>query len=276
MGRTVPESIGGECVKALALDFDGVLSDSAAESFVVALRAHAALRAGDRIARLAEELADADATRIRAHSFFRNFVELMPLGNRAEDFAVVLHILDEAGWVDDQAGYDEWRDREPPGFLEVFHERFYRERDEMRRVDPPGWLRLLSPYEPIIDLIRRRAGDVTLCIATAKDRPSVEYLLAAYGIDDLFPAEHVIDKECGRTKRAHLSALRERLNVAFEDITFVDDKANHLFDVATLGVRCALAAWGYNGSRERRQVGEAGHLVCHFDDVETKLFGVTR
>ncbi len=263
-------------MKVLALDFDGVLSDSAAESFLVALRTHATLRPGDRLAELAAELRGADAAWIRAHALYRDFVTLMPLGNRAEDFAVVLHILEAGGWAKDQAEYDTWRAREAPEFLESFHQHFYRERGDWRRLDPDGWLRLVSPYEPVVELIRRRASDATLCIATAKDRPSVEFLLAAYGIDDLFPSERVVDKQHGRTKRAHLTSLRERLSVAFEEITFVDDKANHLLDVATLGVRCALAAWGYNGERERRQAGEAGHLVCSLVDAEQKLFGIMR
>lgn len=275
-GRIVPESSIGAPVKVLALDFDGVLSDSAAESFVVALRTHAVMRPGDRLAKLAAELRGAEPEQIRRHPLYRGFVALMPLGNRAEDFAVVLHILDGGGEVDDQADYDAWRDREPPGFMDAFHQQFYRERAELRDHDRAGWLSLLDPYRPIVELIRRRAGDVTLCIATAKDRPSVEVLLDRYGIADLFPAEHVIDKEYGRTKRAHLTALRDRLDVAFGEITFVDDKANHLIDVASLGVRCALAAWGYNGERERRAVGAAGHLVCSFEDAERKLFGTLR
>ena len=55
-------------------------------------------------------------------------------------------------------------------------------------------------------------------------------------------------------------------------MTFVDDKANHLEDVATLGVRCCLAAWGYNGPREHALARSRGHLVCSLDDVEAELF----
>jgi phosphoglycolate phosphatase-like HAD superfamily hydrolase len=58
----------------------------------------------------------------------------------------------------------------------------------------------------------------------------------------------------------------------FAEITFVDDKVNHLDAVAPLGVRCALAAWGYNGPREHRLAQGRGHLVCHLEDLETQLF----
>jgi hypothetical protein len=70
-----------------------------------------------------------------------------------------------------------------------------------------------------------------------------------------------------------MEELHARTGVPFADITFVDDKLNHLDPVAALGVRCALAAWGYNGERERRDAAKRGHLVCSLTDVERKLYG---
>jgi hypothetical protein len=43
--------------------------------------------------------------------------------------------------------------------------------------------------------------------------------------------------------------------------------------VAGLGVRCGLAAWGYNGRREWEAALRAGHLVLHLHDLEAQLFG---
>jgi phosphoglycolate phosphatase-like HAD superfamily hydrolase len=113
---------------------------------------------------------------------------------------------------------------------------------------------------------------VELAIATAKDRRSVHTLLHAYGIGDLFDDERLLDKETGVSKSAHLEHLRGRFGVDYAEITFLDDKVNHLDDVAKLGVRCGLAAWGYNGEREARLARARGHLVCSLDDVEEQLF----
>jgi phosphoglycolate phosphatase-like HAD superfamily hydrolase len=131
----------------------------------------------------------------------------------------------------------------------------------------------MRPYESFLRILRRRAGDTTYAIATAKDRRSVDVLLREYGIDDLFPAELITDKESGEKKTAHLRRLREVLRLDFPEITFVDDKVNHLDTVAPLGVRCALAAWGYNDRREHALAAGRGYLVCHLDDVELQLFG---
>ena len=121
-------------------------------------------------------------------------------------------------------------------------------------------------------MLRRRAADRVLALATAKDEPSVDILLDLYGIGDLFPGERVVDKAAGRSKRTHLTILAERLGVGFEAMTFVDDKLNHLEDVADLGVRCVLAGWGYNGERERRLATERGFVVCDLGTAEELLF----
>ena len=257
----------------LALDFDGVISDSAFESFVVALRTFVR-KAGEAPATSRfSDLVDVPIAKLDAHPLYQDFLELMPLGNRAEDFAVALCLLDRGEQVADQAGFDLFRESLDADFLAGFHHAFYGEREALRASDPGGWLGLLRPFEAFVSLLRRRAEDRVLARATAKDRVSIDLLLNAYGIAHLFPDALIVDKEAGRSKCSHLELLRESLGVAFEDITFVDDKLNHLEDVSGLGVRCALAAWGYNGERERLLAARLGFLVCDLDDAEDALFG---
>lgn len=251
-------------MKLLALDFDGVISDSAREAFVVALRSYRELRPDSR---LPEVTRASDAPELYA-----SFVERMPLGNRAEDYAVVLAALEAGVPLPDQAAYDGFFATQDADELAAFHTRFYQLRSAWAARDPHGWLSEMSPYPEVLPVLRRRAGDVILAIATAKDRASVERLLAWYGIADLFPSERVLDKEAGRSKRAHLEALSKGTGVAMPEITFVDDKLNHLASVASLGVRCALASWGYNGEREVRDARVQGVLVLSLEDLETQLF----
>jgi phosphoglycolate phosphatase-like HAD superfamily hydrolase len=259
-------------MKVLALDFDGVISHSATESFVVALRTYTAMRPDSGLVASAGDLRDAPRDTVRQHPVYCRFVELMPLGNRAEDFAVALWAIEQGVPLHDQAAYTRERDAQPADFLDAFHENFYRARVHFEESDQRRWLALLGPYPEFVALLERRAGDAQLALATAKDRRSIDILLRHYGLAELLPAERVLDKEMGRSKRAHLTALQARTGVAFEEITFVDDKVNHLDDVAGLGVRCALAAWGYNGEREQEIARERGYLVCTLEDVEARLF----
>ena len=262
-------------MQLLALDFDGVISDSAPECFVVALCPYFRPQNGTSLARppgFDADSAPAPAA-VEAAEFYRPFVELMPLGNRAEDFGIVLSAIDAGATIRDQGDYDRFRAKLSERWLDDFHTAFYEERRAVSERDPVGWERLMEPYPGFLEMLRGRASDAVLAIATAKDRRSVDRLLGSYGARDLFPVERVFDKETGVSKVTHLRALRDQEGVAFAEMTFVDDKVNHLDSVASLGVRCALAAWGYNGDREITLARERGYLVCALDDVEPLLFG---
>jgi phosphoglycolate phosphatase-like HAD superfamily hydrolase len=263
-------------LRLLALDFDGVISDSAPEAFLVAARTFRELRAGSRLeGRLACGRGDGAPARaeVLAHPLYAPFLELMPLGNRAEDYGVMLAALEAGEQIPDQAAYDAWRDRLDRVWLRSFHKTFYRVRAALAESDPAGWSALLRPYPRLLEILRARADSVLLAIATAKDRHSVGRCLRSYGIHDLFPEDRVFDKETGVRKADHLAHLRERFGVPYPEMAFLEDKVNHLDDAAGLGVRCALAAWGYNGERERRHARARGYLVCTLEDVEERLFG---
>jgi phosphoglycolate phosphatase-like HAD superfamily hydrolase len=195
------------------------------------------------------------------------------LGNRAEDYAVALAALDQRCELPDQAAYDAFRAGQDPEWLRAYHRRFYRVRASLMQADPEAWQRLMPPYPDFLEMLRRRAGQVLLAIATAKDRRSVAALLRSYGIHDLFPEDRVLDKETGVTKASHLEHLHRAFGVDYPEMAFVDDKVNHLDAVAPLGVNCCLAAWGYNGPREAALARSRGYRVCTLEEVEVHFFG---
>jgi phosphoglycolate phosphatase-like HAD superfamily hydrolase len=248
-------------MKALVLDFDGVIADSAREAFAVALRTYTALRPGS------------DLPQREPGALYAGFLGIMPLGNRAEDFAVALLALEAGAALADQAAYDAFHAEQDAAWLRQFHLRFYETRAALAAEDPAGWLALMPPYPALLDVLRRRAGDATLAIATAKDRRSVARLLEHYGVADLFAPALVLDKEIGVHKSTHLTHLGRVLGLPYPELTFVDDKVNHLDEAGRLGVRCALAAWGMNGPREHRLAERRGHLVCRLEDFEARIFG---
>ena len=263
-------------MKVLALDFDGVISDSAPECFWVALRTllHVCPDAGYRA--LLESLHELDGAQAREavarDSLYRGFVELMPLGNRAEDFGVALLALAQGLLLETQAAYDRYYASLPASFAADFHRQFYLERDKFRTAEPERWVLLMSPYQELLEALRRHADAVDFAIATAKDAASVSQLVSRYQIEDLLPPAHIFDKEAGRDKRAHLRAVREEFDVEFSDISFIDDKVNHLIPVRELGVRCFLASWGYNGPREYALAQKRGIGACGLDQLESMVF----
>jgi phosphoglycolate phosphatase-like HAD superfamily hydrolase len=247
-------------VRVLALDFDGVICDSAREAFAVALRTYA------------RTLSPGFARDERDEALYAVFVSLMPLGNRAEDYGVALRAIELGRSLPDQAAYDAFHAELDAAALAAFHQQFYREREAWMERDPAGWHAQMRAYPGICEILRRRAGEAQLAIASSKDRHSVRALLVRYGIADLFAERAVLDKETGVSKREHVRLVAERAGVPASEVTFVDDKVNHLEDVAELGARCVLATWGYNGERERRIARARGFLVCTLTDFEARLF----
>lgn len=247
-------------MKLLALDFDGVISDSARECLTVACATWRLLEPGSALARREPD------------ALWEPFLSLMPLGNRAEDFGIALHILERGLEVTSQEAYDAFRATLPAEWLREFHRRFYRERAALARADRAAWLAAMRPYPEMVDLLPRLAGHVDLAIATAKDGATVRAVLEHHGLAHWFPEERVLDKETGRSKARHLERLALETGVPFGRIAFVDDKLNHLDAVAPLGVRCLLAAWGYNGPREHVLARQRGYDVCQPREIEARLF----
>jgi phosphoglycolate phosphatase-like HAD superfamily hydrolase len=261
--------------RLLALDFDGVISDSAPESFAVALLTYTQMIKGssfdDRRAVLESGCLPAPDL-LAQDPLYVAFIGLMPLGNRAEDFAISLSALEAGRSPADQAAYDAFRSELDEDWLQQFHHRFYENRAALSQRDSTGWRRMMGPYLPFLEILHRRSGDALLAIATAKDAVTVAALMRDYGIEALFPQERVLDKETGVHKDAHLRQLHETVGVAYDEMIFVDDKVNHLDRVAELGVQCALAAWGYNGEREIELARQRGYQVCTLENAEEQLF----
>jgi len=263
-------------MKVLALDFDGVVCDSLREVFATALATYESMEPDSALlARLRSRRGEG-----RWHGLaFANdpvmvaFESMMPLGNRAEDFGVSLKALDNFLELTDQESYDTFYRTVAPEWMATFHRGFYEQRDAARAFDTHGWLELNAPYPAFLEILRRRSADARIALATAKDRRSAELLLAHLGVGDLFAPELILDKETGKEKTAHLTALRDQLDVPFDEITFVDDKLNHLETVAPLGVRPILAGWGFNTPREHALADEKGIAVANLDDVERVLYG---
>lgn len=245
----------------LALDFDGVICDSAGEVLQTALATWSELNPRSDLSR-----------EIKKPDTRRAFERLVPLGNRAEDFGVALHILSSGLDIQTQAEYDSVREGLGARWLNRFHEAFYSTRDLLRTQDTQRWLGLHKVYPKFINVLERRRQSTIYPILTAKDGLSVKQLVKFFGINHLFRDELILDKETGIDKTLHIEELSRRLACEPSEITFVDDKLNHLFKTAPLGVRGVLAAWGHNTPREHIEAREAGFAVATLDTAELVLF----
>ena len=262
-------------MRVLALDFDGVLCDSSREVFLVAVDAYALQEPDSPLLRRLTELRDDAADGGNDHlddPLVQAFAGLLPLGNRAEDFGVALRALETEVSIGDQDAYDSFYACHEQVWLESYHRLFYEARARLRAEDPAAWSRLHLPYPGLADILGRHADDTHLAVVTAKDGRSVHLLLEELEMAEIFGADLILDKETGVEKTHHLQVLRDRLGADFSDITFVDDKVNHLEQVAGLGVRPVLAGWGFNTQREHTLARSLGYEIAFLGTADAVLF----
>ena len=261
-------------MRVLALDFDGVVCDSSREVFTVAVQTYARLAPGSAWSRAILAQAGPGATDsldLSASPVFADLQLLIPLGNRAEDFGVALRALELGLELPDQEAYDAFYRLARPALARGIPHAFYEVRDRLRTGDTTRWLELNAGYPPFTAFLHRAASRLSIAILTARDSASLDALLDRLGVAALIPKRLRLDKETGVHKTSHLSALADRLEVRFADITFVDDKVNHLERVAPLGVQPVLAGWGLNTPREHARAAALGYSVAQLDSLDSVL-----
>lgn len=241
----------------LALDFDGVLWDSAGECFLTARQAWEALEGPF------PTLAEAAFRRGRW------------LARTGGEFGLILKLLREEPERDLQA-FDsalfEALIAEQGAFLRLFGAEFYAWRERFRREDPQAWLAAQSPYPEILaewpDLCRA-FREVVVC--TTKDEAAIRVLLGQFGLQ-----VPVLAKEFSPDKRDQMAFLAATRDLAPGQILFVDDLLRNLEPVGEMGVRVALAGWGYNTPAEQDRARAQGIPVLQAGRVLAGLSEMAR
>lgn len=252
----------------LALDFDGVISDSLLEAYLITQRIAGAF---DQSLAPAQKklptLAGIHRFRDRNREHWQAFLSLVPFGNRGEDYLVIQKAVKLGRSFSSQEEFDSFRAAiMDKNTLDAFHEEFYRERYALEARDRERWLALNAPYPGVKEALENLALTFQFSVATSKDERSVRALLASYGVDGLFQPVAILDKTAGVSKRSHLEHLRRLFCCRYEEISFVDDKVAQLLACHDLGVNLYLAAWGYNGPQERELAGSRGIRVLELKD----------
>jgi len=254
----------------LVFDFDGVICNSIHDSFMTALNTYIQV-SPDHDLPLDRSLHPGDVFLFeKSHvDFFNQFSKLMPLANFAEDYFVVIRILEEkkSEEMKNQSRFDMFKRSISREKLSAYQNIFYDTRQRLQEKDPESWASLLPPFPGITESIRSLSGRFVCCIATSKDHQSVDILIRKYGIYDCFRPENILDKDFAESKRDHLMRFHREHDVSYENILFIDDKVSHLIKVKDLGIQAYLALWGFNAEREHEIALEQGFHLLHLEKL---------
>jgi phosphoglycolate phosphatase-like HAD superfamily hydrolase len=240
--------------KLLALDFDGVICDTAREGF----------RSSWEVCRELGIVQDAMPPAAVAAAFVR----ARPVLEYGWEFPVLaLALLDGAQEADLFHDFPTWRRRT----MEKHHltredlmRRFDSVRDRAITANIDAWLADQGLYPGVAERLRSILREpVTTYIITTKEGRFAHKLLEVNGVQ--FPAAQVWGKEQARPKPELLRVLAKMHTLAFQDIWFVEDRLKTLQSVeqdsGLDAVGLFFATWGYTTPAERTAAADDPRIV---------------
>lgn len=240
-----PPNASRAAPKILALDFDGVICDTAHETLTSTWQAYREIWG-----------ANGDEPPPEAAATFHRMRPALEIGWEALVLlCAILEGVPEATLL--REFQTTWRPRILEGYdlsQADLAARFDAARDAWIQRDLSGWLASQQFYPGIADRLRAlRREEVRVFVITTKEGRFAHLLLEANGVT--LPAVQVWGKERARPKADLLRTLRQMHPVDYGNIWFVEDRMPTLRSVQQQAdleaVGLFLATWGYNTPAER-------------------------
>lgn len=246
--------------RVIVLDFDGVVWDSADESFEQAWIAWQ--QVDGRI-----DMGRAEANRV--------FDAARWQCKDGHDFHIVMTLIAEGRTdVSDMPASVFRQARETVGreaAAEAFVKAFYDSRERMRDSDFEYWCSLQRPFPGVVEQIETlRREALGVAVATTKDASSARALLEHAGLHEM----PIYGREVSLDKNDHMRAIQTHYGVQGSDMAFVEDLLENLHNVAAHGMKLVLADWGYNTPADRERARAAGITVVSLTDFAARVRGL--
>ncbi len=233
-------------MKYLALDFDGVISDSIKECLVTAFNAFSSQQ-GNSVFRT--DISQFSPEDIQTFERTRSFIR------RGEDYVFLLKAAAEKVPIRSQIDFDTFTEGYE-SLRSVYRECFYAQRLKLQSEYLEEWLNLNALYPNIETFLQKVHDPACIFIVTTKDLASVQLILNAHGIelspDQLFQATKQYRKP------QIINHILDEYQIASNQIVFIDDHADTIIEVSKkTDVLCYFAEWGYHSKVQLNQMLES-------------------
>mmetsp|Transcript_17971 Transcript_17971/g.29844 ORF Transcript_17971/g.29844 Transcript_17971/m.29844 type:complete len:266 (+) Transcript_17971:21-818(+) len=237
---------------AYALDFDGVLVDSADET------GYSAFRATKRL------WPDIFLPDLQPEDIISRFRKLRPVIETGYENILLMRLMMEG--VDDSKILSSFRKLKVELLARLnvpkdeLIQRFGRERDLWIEEDPATWIAINRFFPGTVDAVNFSSSPVF--VITTKQRRFCTLLLSSAGVT--LPDEHIFAVPTGLEKAEIIQQLMQRDDCQGRTFHFVEDRLDTLEAVASVpgmkNVRLYLARWGYNTKEERDRALETPNV----------------
>jgi phosphoglycolate phosphatase-like HAD superfamily hydrolase len=243
-------------LKILALDFDGVIVDSAWECLFVSYNAYFKVykrKKKDFFGGEPFTFENWENIKERYKKETEHYRIMRPYIRGANDYGLIIKLMEEKKIIENQKEFDKYRKSVDFDF-EAFHQEFYKERDRLQELDFKAWFNLEPSYSKIVEGIKQLLERGTKIIITTSNRlKSIAPSFAPEYLGFEIKQEDILDKRFGEDKSEQMRQIVKSYNIKFEDIYFVDDQVNHLIQTKTLGVKVLLAGWSYATKAQKEE-----------------------
>lgn len=237
----------------LALDFDGVISDSIRECFVVSNNAYAEFAGGIMV----DDFDQLDKNHVIESRRLRNFIR------SGEDYVYINHAIKLGANIQNQADFDGFC-AQHAGLRDTFYRLFYKVRTDLSENSPGLWVRLNPLYDGMQAFLADYEHKENLYIITTKRFSFVDKILH---INHIFlPGDNKFTADKVRTKRVIIDEVLKKNTIPPRHFYFVDDQVDTLLKVQELGIHIFLAGWGYNNQEQRQRAQDAGIEVLGMEE----------
>jgi len=246
-------------MKILAVDFDGVISDSALKSLFVSHNAYCKYFSSEVKKNFGgklftfenwEEIQKQYKKEMDDYHRLRSYLEL------SGDFFVIIKIIEEQIQIKDQQEFIAYRNQLQFDY-QFFRELFFKEKEEWQKKSFRKWFFLSPVFKEVIKGIQRFTKEgQKVVIATSNLGEAIhrafqpEYLGFKIDIEDIF------DKNFGKHKADHMQAIAKKYGAKLNEIYFIDDQLSYLKGTDVLGVHVFLAGWGYCTKSQKEEAKE--------------------
>ena len=235
-------------MKILAVDYDGVISDSALKSLFTAHNAYCRYFGSEVKKNFGGEIFTFDNWERKKKEYHREMEKYQRLRAYVEyscDFLVMIKIIEEEIPVRDQQEFRKIRSELDLDY-EIFHELFFQEKEIWQKKDFTKWFALSPAYKGVTTGIKRLLQEgVKVVIATSNLGTAIHPAFHQDYLGFVLPIEDIFDKNYGRSKSDHMRAIAAQYRTDFNNICFIDDQLNYLEESKELGVQVFLDGWGY-------------------------------
>jgi phosphoglycolate phosphatase-like HAD superfamily hydrolase len=217
----------------LALDFDGVISNSIQECLVVGNNAwYAYSHHGNPVTRT-EELPQKTVDNAKR---IRNYIR------SGEDYVYIFMALDQDIEINNQNDFDAFT-KSYEGLRETFFDIFYRNRKQFLQIHKQQWIALNPLYDGMQKFLQTFPAQNLFVISTKKTS-YIQQILQANNVALI--ADHLFHANRETPKAEIIQQLLDKHHIDKNAFYFIDDQVDTLIKCEPTGVHCVLAKWGYN------------------------------